>query len=54
MGSVHVLIGIGEAGIPTLAVGSIVTVRPDLVYGARPVLEKRELVVRTSSEKAAA
>ncbi len=31
------LIGIGEAAITGLAVGSIVAVRPDLVYGARPV-----------------
>ena len=44
---VHVLIGIGEAAITFLAVGSIVAVRPDLVYGARPVLETRELEVRT-------
>jgi len=46
---VHVLIGVGEAVITGLAVGSIVAVRPDLVYGARPVLEKRELVVRTTA-----
>ena len=52
MVGVHVLIGIGEAAITALAVGSIVAVRPDLVYGARPVLEKRELVVRTASEEA--
>ena len=44
---VHVLIGVGEAVITFLAVGSIVAVRPDLVYGARPVLATRELVVRT-------
>jgi len=50
---VHVLIGIGEAVITGLAVGSIVAVRPDLVYGARPVLEKRELVVRTTAEATA-
>lgn len=46
MVGVHVLIGIGEGVITGLAVGSIVAVRPDLVYGARPVLAKRELVVR--------
>ena len=45
---VHVLIGIGEAVITFLAVGSIVAVRPDLVHGARPVLATRELVVRTT------
>jgi len=49
---VHVLIGIGEAVITFLAVGSIVAVRPDLVYGARPVLATRELVVRTSQASA--
>ena len=53
MVGVHVLIGIGEGVITALAVGSIVAVRPDLVYGARPVLEKRELVVRTSDRAAA-
>ena len=54
MVGVHVLIGIGEGAITALAVGSIVAVRPDLVYGARPVLEKRELVVRSAPDKAAA
>jgi cobalt/nickel transport system permease protein len=47
MVGVHVLIGIGEGVITGLAVGSIVAVRPDLVYGARRVLQQRELVVRT-------
>jgi cobalt/nickel transport system permease protein len=42
----HVLIGIGEALITGLAVGSIVAVRPDLVYGARRVLATRTLEVR--------
>ena len=31
----HVLIGLGEALITTLVVGSVVATRPDLVYGAR-------------------
>ncbi len=31
---VHVLIGIGEAGISTLTVGAVLSSRPDLVYGA--------------------
>lgn len=44
----HVLIGIGEALITGLAVGSIVAVRPDLVHGARRVLERRTLEVRTA------
>jgi cobalt/nickel transport system permease protein len=43
----HALIGIGEALITGLVVGSVVAVRPDLVYGARRVLERRTLEVRT-------
>jgi cobalt/nickel transport system permease protein len=43
----HLLIGIGEAVITGLAVGSIVAVRPDLVHGARRVLTTRTLEVRT-------
>jgi cobalt/nickel transport system permease protein len=42
----HVLIGVGEAVITGLAVGSIVAVRPDLVYGARRVLKTRPLELR--------
>ena len=43
----HAVIGVGEALITGLAVGSIVAVRPDLVHGARRVLERRTLEVRT-------
>ncbi|HET9501069.1 MAG TPA: energy-coupling factor ABC transporter permease [Marmoricola sp.] len=46
MVGVHVLIGIGEGVITALAVGSIIAVRPDLVYGARRVLAERALEVR--------
>jgi ABC-type Co2+ transport system permease subunit len=46
MVGVHTLIGIGEAAITFLAVGSIVAVRPDLVYGARRVLAARTLQIR--------
>jgi cobalt/nickel transport system permease protein len=46
MFGVHTLIGIGEGVITGLAVGAIVAVRPDLVYGARPVLAQRELVIK--------
>jgi cobalt/nickel transport system permease protein len=46
MVGVHTLIGIGEAVITFLAVGSIVAVRPDLVYGARPLLAQRPLELR--------
>ncbi len=45
---VHTLIGLGEAAITFLAVGSIVAVRPDLVYGARRVLASRSLELRTA------
>ena len=47
MVGVHVLIGIGEGLITFLAVGAIVAVRPDLVYGARPILKERTLEIRT-------
>jgi len=53
MVGVHTVVGVGEAIITTLAVGSIVAVRPDLVYGARRVLERRELVVRTPNSQGA-
>jgi len=44
----HTLIGIGEAVITGLVVGSVVAVRPDLVHGARPVLKSRQLEIRTA------
>ncbi|GAB2882223.1 energy-coupling factor ABC transporter permease [Nocardioides pacificus] len=43
----HSLIGIGEAVITGLVVGSVVSVRPDLVYGARGALSKQSLEIRT-------
>jgi cobalt/nickel transport system permease protein len=46
MVSWHVVIGVGEALITGLVVASVTAVRPDLVYGARPALEERELVIR--------
>jgi cobalt/nickel transport system permease protein len=54
MVGVHVVIGIGEGVITFLAIGAILAVRPDLVYGARPILERRELEIRTPSTGAAA
>ncbi len=42
----HVLIGIGEAVITGLTVGSVLSVRPDLVYGARRFLKTQQLEVR--------
>ncbi len=35
MVGVHVLIGIGEGIITAMAVGSVLAVRPDLVWGAK-------------------
>ena len=46
MVGVHTLIGIGEGVITFLAVGAIIAVRPDLVYGARRVLARRELEIK--------
>lgn len=46
----HTVIGIGEAVITVLVVGTVVTTRPDLVYGARPLLEARELEIRADME----
>lgn len=40
MVGVHVLIGIGEAVITFLAVGLVMSSRPDLVYGARTTLQR--------------
>lgn len=48
MVGVHVVIGVGEAVITALAVSSIVLTRPDLVYGAKPLLAQRELTIRTA------
>ena len=42
----HSLIGIGEGAITGLVVASVVAVRPDLVYGARPLLMTRPLLIR--------
>lgn len=42
----HLVIGIGEAVVTGLVVASVVAARPDLVYGARPLLAARELEIR--------
>ncbi|WP_168990256.1 energy-coupling factor ABC transporter permease [Yimella sp. RIT 621] len=42
----HLLIGLGEALITTLAVSSVLAARPDLVYGARRYRADNELVIR--------
>jgi cobalt/nickel transport system permease protein len=43
MVGVHALIGIGEAVITALTVSAVLAVRPDLVYGARDLLQPLEL-----------
>ncbi|HET6561699.1 MAG TPA: energy-coupling factor ABC transporter permease [Marmoricola sp.] len=50
----HAVIGLGEAAITGLVVASIVSVRPDLVHGARPVLAARTVELRTPGTEAAA
>lgn len=47
MVSVHVLIGLGEAAITVLTVGAVLSVRPDLVYGAQGILKKTELIINS-------
>jgi len=42
----HVLIGLGEAAITGLVVGSVVAARPDLVHGARGAAPAQELEIR--------
>jgi cobalt/nickel transport system permease protein len=54
MVGVHVLIGVGEGIITFLAIGAILAVRPDLVYGARRLLAQRELEIKPSTTGAAA
>jgi cobalamin biosynthesis protein CbiM len=49
---VHVLIGVGEGVITALTVGSVLAVRPDLVYGARGLLPERQLELRRPSTEA--
>jgi cobalt/nickel transport system permease protein len=46
--SVHVLIGIGEAAITVMTVGAVLSIRPDLVYGARGLLPTTTLVTGTA------
>ena len=48
----HTLIGLGEAVITGLVVGSVIALRPDLVYGARAALGRRELEIRTGHRTA--
>lgn len=54
----HLVIGVGEASITALTVGSVIAVRPDLVYAARGLLPTLELRTgpppRTGRERAPA
>jgi cobalt/nickel transport system permease protein len=42
----HTLIGVGEAVVTFLVVAAVIAARPDLVHGARHLLESRELEIR--------
>lgn len=46
MGSIHLLIGIGEAFITAAALAAVLAVRPDLVYGARGIAKPVELTIK--------
>ncbi|WP_078844008.1 energy-coupling factor ABC transporter permease [Streptomyces albus] len=41
---VHTLIGIGEGVITALTIGAVIAVRPDLVYGARGLVQQPRLL----------
>ena len=42
----HSLIGLGEAAVTGLVVSAVIASRPDLVHGARDLMESRELEIR--------
>ncbi len=48
----HTIIGIGEGLITLLVVGTVTATRPDLVYGARPLIDARRLEIRSDVEAA--
>lgn len=47
----HLVIGVGEAVVTGLVVAAVVAARPDLVYGARGLLESRELEFRKAAPR---
>ncbi|HWG94864.1 MAG TPA: energy-coupling factor ABC transporter permease [Mycobacteriales bacterium] len=49
MVGVHTLIGIGEGLITAVTVGTVLKTRPDLVYAARGLLPKKELVLHSGA-----
>ena len=42
----HTVIGLGEAAITGLVVTAVIGSRPDLVHGARDLMQSRELEIR--------
>ena len=44
----HLVIGLGEALITYVVVGSLVASRPDLIFGARDLVRTDELELRTA------
>jgi cobalt/nickel transport system permease protein len=49
MVGVHILIGIGEGVITAMTVGAVLSVRPDLVYGAAGVLRLAKVRTQTTT-----
>ena len=49
MVGVHTLIGIGEGLITAVTIGTVLKTRPDLVYAARGLLPKKELVLHSGA-----
>ncbi|MGY1705781.1 energy-coupling factor ABC transporter permease [Geodermatophilus sp. SYSU D00697] len=49
MGGIHVLIGIGEAVITVAVLAAVLTVRPDLVWGARRLRTAADLAPRPTA-----
>ncbi len=49
MGGVHVLIGLGEAAITVVVLGSVLAARPDLVHGAKHLAKDAALLPRPAT-----
>jgi cobalt/nickel transport system permease protein len=49
--AVHVLIGLGEAIISALTVSAVLSLRPDLVFGARGKLKSSLKLNTTGSQE---
>ncbi|MGY1660480.1 energy-coupling factor ABC transporter permease [Geodermatophilus sp. SYSU D00705] len=49
MGGIHLLIGLGEAAISVAVLGAVLTVRPDLVWGARCLRTVAQLAPRPTT-----